>query len=331
MRSTWPIRNRGSARSEGPAGRPFSPTVREALAGATLRLRRRASLAARAAASEARFLLAEALDLEPGELVLALDREVTAREVALVDHGVECRAAGVPLQYVLGSWDFFGARFRVERGVLIPRPETECLVEAVLARLPEGAAGAAIDLGTGAGVIAITLKRLRPALAMRAIDSDPCAVRLARLNAATHGVDVDVRLARFDEGAAAVSPSRAGPGGPGRGGVSGAASGATRYRLVVANPPYVSSRDLARLDRGVRDHEPRHALAGGADGLDPLRAILAGWAPHLAPGGLLACEIGSDQGARARRLARQAGLASVEIAPDLARRDRVLLAVRGGP
>ncbi|MBI4859113.1 MAG: peptide chain release factor N(5)-glutamine methyltransferase [Candidatus Riflebacteria bacterium] len=255
---------------------------------------------------EARVLVEEILDLRPGALLVDAGRRMTARDLKWLARCVEMRRRHVPLQLVVGWWEFHGVPLRLSRGVFIPRPETEVLVEAVLERLPARATGTAIDLGTGTGAIAVAIKRQRPALRMVAVDSDPEAVRLARRNARLNGVALELFLQDLGR-----PPASHGP-----------------FDLIVSNPPYIPTGEIRRLDPEVRDHDPRRALDGGPDGLASVRKVLSFARNHLAAGGLLACEIGSDQGARVMELAREVGLDEARLAQDLTGRDRVALAVR---
>jgi len=183
------------------------------------------------------------------------------------------RAAGVPLQYLLGEWEFLGRTFSVDARALIPRGETEGIVE--VAREAAPAAGAILDLGTGSGVLAVTLALERPSARVTALDRSPAALFLAAANARRHGVGRRVRLLACDWLTAL---------GPG-----------ARFELAVANPPYVPLKDAPHLSKTVSAHEPPLALYGGEDGLDPLRTLLATLPPLLAPGAPFVFEFGYGQ------------------------------------
>lgn len=243
-----------------------------------------------------------------------LDEPVPRRGVAAVDAMVGRRQAGEPLQYVLGSWAFRTLELAVDARVLIPRPETEQVVEVALAlargRRAEGYRRLlAADLGTGSGAIALSLAVELPVGAVQvwATDVSPEALAVASSNAAGAGrAAAQVRVAEgswYD----ALPADLAG-----------------RFDLIVANPPYVAEGD--DLPPDVRDWEPAAALLAGVDGLDALRVIVAGAPGWLAPGGALVCEIGADQGEAVQALAEAAGLVTVEVRPDLAGRDRILVA-----
>jgi release factor glutamine methyltransferase len=217
------------------------------------------------------------------------------------------RARGEPIAYVLGEKEFWSLRFAVTPAVLIPRPETELVVELALAWLPENATDRLLDLGSGSGAIAIAIAHERPLLTVIGIDASDEAVDLARLNAAQLGVsNVEFRAGDW------YAP------------VAG-----ERYDLIVSNPPYIATTD-PRVEREVRLFEPPAALYSGADGLDALRTIVAGAAAHLVPGGGLILEHGDDQGTAVRGLLERHGFGQVATHRDLAGRDRCTAGRRPG-
>jgi release factor glutamine methyltransferase len=183
------------------------------------------------------------------------------------------RAAGAPLQYLLGEWEFLGRTFSVDTRALIPRGETAGIVE--VAREAAPGARAILDLGTGSGILAVTLALERPSARVTAVDRSPAALFLAAANARRHGVRRGVRLLASDWLTALGSEAR--------------------FDLVVANPPYVPRKDAAYLSKTVSDHEPPLALYGGDDGLDPLRALLATLPVFLPPGAPFIFEFGYGQ------------------------------------
>jgi release factor glutamine methyltransferase len=196
---------------------------------------------------------------------------------------VERRAKGEPLQYITGHQDFFGLDFEVTKDVLIPRPETELLIEAALELI--GGADAApfiCDVGTGSGCIAITLLHELPLSRAVAIDVSPAAIRVAERNATRHAVEERIAFVTSDCFAAIES-------GP-------------KFDLVVSNPPYVASQALEGLQREVRDYEPRLALMAGDDGLSMIRRLLSESGCFLKAGGYLLIEIGFDQGAAVEQM-----------------------------
>ncbi len=210
---------------------------------------------------------------------------------------IALRASGYPLPYLTGHVEFYGLDFEVTPDVLIPRPETETLVELALARRP----ATVIDVGTGSGCIAIALAVHLPQAIVYATDISRAALAVARRNAARHRVADRVHLLAGDLLAPCAGP----------------------VDLVVSNPPYVAEGEFAALPHSVREHEPRLALDGGPDGLAVIRRLLAQAPAVLRPGGTLLIEIGANQGAAVAQLARR-HFESVRIHPDLAGHDRVL-------
>jgi release factor glutamine methyltransferase len=262
-----------------------------------------------AAASEARWLCQEASGAAGVEWLTALDDPATVRGVARLDAMVARRRAGEPLQYVLGSWGFRRLDLFVDRRVLIPRPETELVVEAALERaraMPRPLHIA--DLGTGSGAIALALADELPMTGVEiwATDASADALDVARANMAGVGrPGANVRLAGGDWYAALPAELRG------------------RLDVVVSNPPYVADDDPA-ADDSVRAWEPAGAVFAGPDGLAAIRPLVSGAARWLRPGGWLILEIGAAQGRPARALAIEAGLDVVAVRPDLAGHDRVL-------
>lgn len=208
------------------------------------------------------------------------------------------RAAGEPLAYIVGHKEFFGLQLQVDSRVLVPRPDTETLVDWALERLAvQGlpADAQVLDLGTGSGAIALALKKTRPALAVTAVDASADALAVASTNALAQNLAIS-----FVEGSW-LAP------------VSG------QFHLIASNPPYVAEGDshLAALT-----HEPLSALTAGSDGLDDIRAIIAQAPPHLHTGGWLLLEHGYDQAAAVRTLLTQRGFALVQSRTDLAGTER---------
>lgn len=213
---------------------------------------------------------------------------------------VEARALGSPIAYLVGEREFYGRPFKVDHRVLIPRPETELLVEAALARMPAGEANV-LDLGTGSGAIALTLALERPHCHVTAVDASEAALDCAAENASTLGV----------ENASLMQGEWYAP-------VAG-----WTFDLIVTNPPYVAGSD-AHLGEGDLRFEPRQALTDGSqDGLDSLRAIVAGAMQHLAPGGWLLVEHGYDQAPACAGLLAEAGFKELIALTDLAGIPRV--------
>ncbi len=212
------------------------------------------------------------------------------------------RLAGEPLAYILGRRGFWTLDLEVTPQTLIPRPETELLVELALARLPADRPARVADLGTGSGAIALAIASERPLAAVVATDVDKATLAVAVRNAQAHALD-NVWFRRGDWCQAL---------------------GGERFDLLASNPPYIAEGD-PHLAQGDLPHEPARALSSGADGLDAIRAIAAAAPRHLVPGGWLLLEHGRDQGAAVRALLAAAGLVEVETARDLEQRDRVTL------
>jgi release factor glutamine methyltransferase len=248
----------------------------------------------------AELLLAETLGLDRVGLYLNFERPLQADELTAYRERVRRRARREPLAYILGRTEFWSLPFKVTPAVLIPRPDSELLVEVALPLL----AGAArvLDVGTGSGALAIALAHERPEWMVTAIDLSPEALAVAAENARSNGVAERVHCLSGD---LAVLP-----GGP--------------FDLVVANPPYIPSGDLAALMPEVRDFEPHLALDGGRDGLEAYRALTRQAGAVLAPGGWLLVEVGLGQVANVQELFAAAGLTEIFTARDLAGIERVV-------
>lgn len=253
------------------------------------------------AAREARWIGEEWVADFAKRLLDRDDAPVDDEALARIEDAASRRAKGVPLQYVLGTVEFCGVELAVGPGVLIPRAETECLVEQVL-RGPH-TPGPVLDLCCGSGAIGLALAANEPARRVVATDASPVAVDCARRNAARLGLGVDVRHGDLFEPVAGL-----------------------RFAIVATNPPYVSDAEYADLDPSVRDHEPEHALRAGREGLDFVRAIAEQAPEHLLPEGRVYCEIGDTQGESAAGCFRAAGFRSVRVLPDWAGRDRIVVA-----
>ncbi len=264
---------------------------------------------------EARWICEDASGESGAAFDAILGEWVAQRPGLAVRDALVRRLEGEPLQYVLGRWAFRRLDVLVDRRVLIPRPETELLVEAVLDRVARRAAPVRIaDLGTGSGVIGLSLAAELPrgAAELWLTDASSGALEVARANLAGIGLaGADVRIVQGDWWAALPATLRG------------------TLDAVVSNPPYVALGDPA-LAASVRDWEPHGALYAGADGLDAVRAIAAEAAAWLAPGGLLALEIGATQADAVRGILAAAGLVGVEVRPDLAGHPRIALATRPG-
>jgi len=249
---------------------------------------------------DARLLLEHATGCRHADLLARPETPISAPALARFDEWVARRAAGEPLAYLVGEAEFRGRVFQVTPAVLIPRPDTEVLVEQALARLARIARPRILDLGTGSGIVAISLAlEWPPARVVVAVDLSGSALAVAANNAGRLGATVDFREGDWF--------------GP---------VGGERFDLIVANPPYIAAGDPHLAGDGL-PHEPQSALTDGADGLDCIRRIIAGAAAHLQPAGWLLLEHGHDQGAACRNLLAAAGFQDAFTHPDLAGSDRV--------
>ena len=258
---------------------------------------------------ELRWIVERASGRTPAEQVAALDEPVTEREMHFLRDMVQRRAAGEPLQYVLGRWGFRTLDLLVDHRVLIPRPETEVVAgHAVDAASAVEGTAVVVDLGTGSGAIALSVAAERwPHVEVWATDASADALAVARANLAGLGRRAGVvRLLEGDWYTALPGHLRGG------------------VHVIVSNPPYVAADEP--LPSEVADWEPSAALVPGPTGLEAVEVIVAGAREWLVPEGWLLVEIGEAQGAAAAALAVDAGFADVTVAPDLAGRDRVLVA-----
>jgi release factor glutamine methyltransferase len=255
-----------------------------------------------AAPGEPEILVSAVTGVPRKLLFLSEDRETGDAPIRLAPL-VARRAAGEPLQYVLGAWDFFGREFRLSRDTLIPRPETEGLVERALAVLRRrGAARTlAMDVGTGSGAIGVTIALEVPGARVVATDVSPGALRTAHANAVRHGADSRVVFIASDGYSALKCRDR--------------------FDVVVSNPPYVAEGEWPALPSSVRDHEPPGALLAGPDGLSVLRRLVSGAEGFLSSCGELWCEIGESQGSAVASLS-SGSLRFLGVFRDLAGRDR---------
>lgn len=252
---------------------------------------------------ENRILLCHALRLPRVALITQSERVFTPEEAALLAALVQRRLDGEPIAYIVGEREFFGLPFKVTPAVLIPRPDTELIVELALERLaPQQRV---LDMGTGSGAIAVALAHTRPDADVSALDVSEEALAVARANAAANGARV--RFLRSDWYAAL---------------------GAERFHLIVSNPPYIVAGDRHLIEGDLR-FEPIDALTDHADGLSDLRTIADGAAAHLEPGGWLLLEHGYDQAEAVRGLLKARGYGEVRSWRDLAGIERVSGGRRG--
>jgi release factor glutamine methyltransferase len=251
---------------------------------------------------DARLLLEYVSGCTHTDLIARPDLAMTPDQATQLAALVARRAAGEPLAYLVGSADFYGLEFFVSPAVLIPRPDTEVLLELAVERAQALDAARIVDLGTGSGIVAVTLARLCPSAEVTAVDVSAGAIDVARINAARHGANV-----RFLTGDWY------------------APLGDMRFDLIVSNPPYVVDGDPHLQQNGL-NFEPQGALTdgvAGGDGLSCLRAIVEGASAHLLPGGWLLLEHGYDQAASVRALLADAGFSGIGSWRDLAGIERV--------
>jgi len=258
---------------------------------------------------DARRIVERASGLSPAEMALRADDDVPARAVAFVDAMTARRAAGEPLQYVLGQWGFRSLELMVDRRVLIPRPETETVVEAAIEALGRlsVASPLAADLGTGSGAIAISLAAEVPGLRVWATDCSHDALAVARANLAGAGSRVAPRVVMTAGHWFEALPSEL----------------AGQVNLLVSNPPYVGEHEA--LPDEVGEWEPTQALVAGPTGLEAVAEIVDGAPRWLTRPGALVVEVAPHQAEAASDLARHAGFVEVEVRPDLAGRPRTLV------
>ncbi|MCF3526653.1 MULTISPECIES: peptide chain release factor N(5)-glutamine methyltransferase [Stenotrophomonas] len=277
------------------------PTLRQVVADASARL---GGVDAR---HEAELLLLHVLERPRSWLFAHATDPLAANDQAAFEALLARRVAGEPVAYLTGRRGFWTLDLEVDPATLIPRPETELLVELALERLPPDQALQLADLGTGSGAIALALASERPRAQVLATDASPGALAVAARNAARHELD----NVRFAEGGHDWYAPLQG----------------VRFDLIASNPPYIASND-SHLEQGDLRFEPSTALASGMDGLDDIRRIVDGGQAHLRPGGWLLIEHGWDQGAAIRALFEATGFAEVQTVQDLEQRDRITLGRR---
>lgn len=241
---------------------------------------------------DARLLLGEVLQLDLTGLIAAAARKLTADEAAKLESFVQRRIAGEPVARILSHKEFWGLPFALSPGTLVPRPDTETIVEAALDLVKQdGRSNDALriaDIGTGSGAILLALLSELPNAQGIGTDINPDALRTAARNAAALGLDERARFIECDYAGALEGP----------------------FDLIVSNPPYIPSRDIDALAIEVREHDPHLALDGGADGLDAYRVIVPAACELLAPGGVIVVEVGQGQAGDVTRLMAEKGLDS---------------------
>ena len=282
---------------------------------------------------DAEVLLGHVLGMDRVSLYVNHDRPLVPREVDAYREVLRARGRGMPVAYITGKKEFLRMTLAVTPDVLIPRPETELLVEAVVRRLqPLDRPLLLADVGTGSGAIAIGLARGLPRARVLAVDISPAAAAVARRNAAAQGVADRIVILEGDLLAPVAAWLSGGTESAGAGGDHLNEHGRYTSGLdaVVSNPPYIPARDWEKLPRDVREFEPRVALDGGPDGLAVYRRLVPQAAAVLRPGGLLALEIGHDQENAVRALLEGDQWNAVRVEKDYAGHPRVVLATRRG-
>jgi release factor glutamine methyltransferase len=258
---------------------------------------------------DAEVLVAWALHTDRVRLIIDGKRPVVGEELGRLRELIKRRRAHEPVAYLRGEREFYGRRFHVDKRVLIPRPDTETLVDVTLARTPHCSMSMrALDLCTGSGCVAITLARQRPTSRVHATDIDEGALAVARENALGLGA-YNVSFSKGDlfdalSAKVGVTPSR--------------------FDAITANPPYIATSEIETLSSDIKDFEPRVALDGGPDGYLVLRRIVAGAPAWLVRGGLLAVEVGAEEASDVARSFGERGFGDVTIARDYGKIERVV-------
>ncbi len=260
---------------------------------------------------QAELLLAHVLKLPRMQLYLNFQRTLSGAESDAARELVRRRGQREPLQHILGSTSFCGLEVAVNRHVLVPRPETELLAELGWqflggCKTPDSKPAMALDFGTGSGCIAIALAVKCPGAQTVALEASPEALAVARRNAVSHGVAERIQFVQGDS--------------------FDAVAGAGPFHLIISNPPYIPSAEIAGLEAEVRDYDPRAALDGGPDGLNCLRLLAAGAGRHLAPGGRIMVEFGDGQAESVRKLFEAQKWSVEAVKEDYTQRPRFLVA-----
>ena len=281
-------------------------TVGEAIRDAVQRLRQAGVESPQA---DAEWLMADLLSCSRSEIPLRTQTALTAEERDRLAEQLERRVRREPLQHILGTANFLGYDFRVSGAVLVPRPETEGLVELALEFLNPLPCAAVLDLATGSGCIAISLAKRCPSVKVIASDLSDLALHLAKLNAESLDALGQVEF-RHADGLAALAKGE-------------------QMDLILSNPPYIPTAEIDTLQPEVRNHDPRLAIDGGTDGLRFYRQLATEGLSRLKPGGKLMAEFGDGQAAAVEALFQQTAWPSVEITDDLSGRPRIVIASAG--
>lgn len=254
---------------------------------------------------DAELLLSRVLGVDRIRLIVDSLRELSSEELVRFRALIKRRRAAEPIAYILGEREFYGMPFRVDARVLVPRPDTEILVEAALERTrSRDMYGRMLDLCTGSGCVVLAFAKQRRTWRYTATDVSADALAVARDNARRLGLTWNVRFVEGD--------------------LDATLGESERFDLITANPPYISDVDMDELDATIRDYEPNLALRGGADGLDVVRRIVERAPARLSAGGVLALEVGYDQAARTAELFERAGFVDIERRRDFGGHERVV-------
>ncbi len=257
---------------------------------------------------DARLLLSHVLGVGPERIFSHPETRLTATQFAELERLVARRMAHEPVARIVGTREFWSLNFKVDDSTLVPRPDSETLVEAVLARVPDrNAALRVLDLGTGSGCLLLALLSELKAATGLGIDLSKQALSVARENAEAHDIQGRVRFTQgnwFD----GVDERERAP-----------------FDLIISNPPYIPDGEIARLDPDVANYDPRTALSGGEDGLQAYRQLFARISEFMTGTSLVALEIGADQAVAVTKIGEAAGLQKEAVCSDIAGRDRVLI------
>jgi len=262
------------------------------------------------AALDARLLIAHILDISQEDLLLKQDNDLSDEQIQKIEEGVAQRAACKPVAKIIGQKEFYGRMFLTNEHTLDPRPDTETLIDAVRTYGPQEGRVDILDLGTGTGCLLLTFLAefvKSPRAIGTAVDQSMRALAVAQLNAERLNVADRVVFKKSDWFENVT-------GGP--------------FDIIVSNPPYIPSAQIATLSDDVKNHDPMSALDGGADGLDPYRTIVIRAAEFMKPGGLMSFEVGAGQAADVAELLEKQGFQAIQTVKDLAGIDRVVLAKR---
>lgn len=291
-------------------------SIQRTLGEAQQQLASQLNMEAREARNEARMLMSHALGNADHAWLIAHESDaLTPTDESMFNALLNRRLAGEPVAYILGHREFFGLRLAVSPATLIPRPDTETLVEAALQRIPENNRRQVLDLGTGTGAVALAVASQRPHARVIAVDASADALEIARQNAIALGLAA-TEIDMIESGMTGKVEFRLGS-------WFTPLTGLT-FDVIVSNPPYIRQDD-PHLQRGDLRHEPLSALASGADGLDDIRIIVQHAPAHLRPSGWLLLEHGYDQAEAVVNLLRETGFNDIQHAHDLAGIARVTL------